>query len=74
MNTPIEINTEGDRIVYVKTVEVADLPRDLRDQAGDLDQLYAVHDSDGQQLALVADRKLAFVLARQHDLSPVAVH
>ena len=41
---------------------------------GDLDQLYAVHDSDGQQLALVADRKLAFVLARQHDLSPVAVH
>ncbi|MBO9433494.1 DUF1150 family protein [Ruegeria sp. R13_0] len=74
MNTPIEINTEGDRIVYVKTVEVADLPSDLRDQAGDLDQLYAVHDSDGQQLALVADRKLAFVLAREHDLSPVAVH
>ncbi|NVO54385.1 DUF1150 family protein [Rhodobacteraceae bacterium B1Z28] len=74
MNTPIEINTEGDRIVYVKTVDVADLPRDLRDQAGDLDQLYAVHDSDGQQLALVADRKLAFVLAREHDLSPVAVH
>jgi hypothetical protein len=74
MNTPIEINTEGDRIVYVKTVEVADLPSDLRDQAGDLDQLYAVHDSDGQQLALVADIKLAFVLAREHDLSPVAVH
>ena len=73
MNTPIEINTEGDRIVYVKTVEVADLPSDLRDQAGDLDQLYAVHDSDGQQLALVADRKLAFVLAREHDLSPGAV-
>ncbi|WP_298933863.1 DUF1150 family protein [uncultured Ruegeria sp.] len=74
MNTPIEINTEGDRIVYVKSVDVADLPRDLREQAGDLDHLYAVHDSDGQQLALVADRKLAFVLARQHDLSPVAVH
>ncbi|WP_120632024.1 DUF1150 family protein [Ruegeria sp. EL01] len=74
MNTPIEINTEGDRIVYVKAVDVAELPRDLREQAGDLDHLYAVHDSDGQQLALVADRKLAFVLARQHDLSPVAVH
>ncbi|RLK11296.1 DUF1150 family protein [Ruegeria conchae] len=74
MNTPIEINTEGNRIVYVKAVDVADLPRDVREQAGDLDQLYAVHDSDGQQLALVADRKLAFVLAREHDLSPVAVH
>ena len=74
MNTPIEVNTEGDRIVYVKTVEVADLPHDLREQAGNLDHLYAVHDSDGQQLALVADRKMAFVLAREHDLSPVAVH
>ncbi|CAD0183795.1 putative small protein [Ruegeria sp. THAF57] len=74
MNTPIELNAEGDRIVYVKTVEVADLPRELREQAGDLDLLYAVHDSDGQQLALVADRKLAFNLAREHDFSPVAVH
>ncbi|MCA0905611.1 MULTISPECIES: DUF1150 family protein [Ruegeria] len=74
MNTPIEINAQGNRIVYVKTVEVSELPREVREQAGDLDQLYAVHDSDGQQLALVADRKLAFVLAREHDLSPVAVH
>ncbi|SLN22514.1 DUF1150 family protein [Ruegeria meonggei] len=74
MNTPIELNTEGDRIVYVKMVEVADLPRELREQAGDLHHLYAVHDSDGQQLALVADRKLAFNLAREHDFSPVAVH
>ncbi|SDW70681.1 hypothetical protein SAMN05444358_1011553 [Ruegeria halocynthiae] len=74
MNTPIEINTEGNRIVYVKAVDVADLPRDVREQAGDLNQLYAVHDSDGQQLALVADRKMAFILAREHDLSPVAVH
>ncbi|MCG7519404.1 DUF1150 family protein [Ruegeria sp. Ofav3-42] len=74
MNTQIEINAEGDRIVYVKAVDVADLPREVREQAGDLDQLYAVHDSDGQQLALVADRKLAFVLAREHDFSPVAVH
>ncbi len=74
MNTPIELNTEGDRIVYVKTVEVADLPREVREQAGDLELLYAVHDSEGQRLALVADRKLAFNLAREHDFSPVAVH
>ncbi|GAA6161363.1 MULTISPECIES: DUF1150 family protein [Ruegeria] len=74
MNTPIELNAEGDRIVYVKTVEVADLPEEMREQAGDLDQIYAVHDSDGQRLALVADRKLAFNLAREHDFSPVAVH
>ncbi len=64
----------GDRIVYVKTIAVSDLPRDVRDQAEGLDQLYAVHDSKGQQLALVGDRKLAFTLARQHDYAPVMVH
>ncbi|WP_170769032.1 DUF1150 family protein [Ruegeria lacuscaerulensis] len=74
MNTPVQIDANGDRIVYVKKVEITDLPREVREQAGDLDTLYAVHDSDGQRLALVADRKLAFNLAREHDFSPVAVH
>lgn len=63
-----------DRIAYVKAVDVTELPSEVRDQAGDLDQLYAVHDSDGQQLALVADRSMAFRLARQNDYAPVAVH
>ncbi|MFC3614005.1 DUF1150 family protein [Lutimaribacter marinistellae] len=74
MHTPYEFKEDGSRIVYVKTVDVADLPDEVRTQAGDLDHLYAVHNADGEQLALVADRRLAFVLARQHDLSPVAVH
>jgi len=63
-----------DRTVYVKTIAVSDLPVEVRKQAGDLDQLYAVHDSAGQQLALVGDRKLAFHLAREHDYAPVMVH
>lgn len=67
--------TQDDRrIVYVKPVNVADLPDDLRDQAGDLDKIYAVHDAEGQQLALVADRNMAFVLARKHDYAPMPVH
>lgn len=74
MNTPFELNDGGRRIVYVKTVDVADLPEDIQAGAGGLSHLYAVHDADGQQLALVADRRLAFALARQHDLAPVAVH
>lgn len=61
-------------LVYVKTIDVADLPRDVQEQADGLEQLYAVHDANGAQLALVADRKMAFVLARQHDLAPVPVH
>ncbi|SLN28375.1 hypothetical protein TRL7639_01104 [Falsiruegeria litorea R37] len=74
MDTPFDFNENAGRIVYVKTVDVADLPDQIRAEAGDHEQLYAVHDEEGQQLALVADRKLAFVLARQHDFAPVAVH
>ena len=74
MNTPFDFNDAGRRIVYVKAVDVADLPEDVRAGAGDLQQLYAVHDSNGEQLALVADRKLAFVLAKQNDFAPVPVH
>jgi hypothetical protein len=63
-----------DRTVYVKMIEVSDLPAEVRQQAEGLDQLYAVHDATGQQLALVGDRKLAFHLAREHDYAPVMVH
>lgn len=74
MNTQDEYKQPDDRIVYVKTVDMADLPDEVRDEIGDFEQLYAVHDSEGQQLALVGDRKLAFVLARENDFAPVAVH
>lgn len=62
------------RTVYVKPVLVTDLPPEVRDQAEGLEQIFSVHDTDGQQLALVGDRKLAFALARQHDYAPVMVH
>ena len=76
MDTQYDFGTVADdRIVYVRPVKVADLPEEVRDQVqGGLETLYAVHDSDGQQLALVGDRRMAFVLARQNDLAPVAVH
>ena len=74
MNEQIDFPTGDDAIVYVKTVDVADLPEDVQAEAEGLAQIYAVHDAQGQQLALVADRRMAFVLARQNDLAPVAVH
>ena len=64
----------GDRIVYVRRVNSEDLPDELRDRLGEIKTLYAVCNGEGERLALVRDRQLAFVLARQHDLSPVAVH
>ncbi len=74
MNVPYEFDDAGERIVYVKAVDVADLPVEVRAQAGELDHLYAVHDAEGQRLALVANRRMAFALAREHDFSPVPVH
>ncbi|MBB95708.1 MAG: hypothetical protein CML68_14100 [Rhodobacteraceae bacterium] len=74
MNEQYEFPTGEHQIVYVKTVEVADLPEEVQAEAEGLDQIYAVHDAEGQQLALVADRKMAFVLARQNDYAPVSLH
>ncbi len=63
-------------IVYVRKIAVDDLPQDIRVQAEDagLTQLYAIGNEEGEQLALVADRKTAFFVARQNDMSPVSVH
>ena len=63
-----------DRIAYVRPVMAEDLPSELRDQIEDGETLYAVHKSDGERLALVKDRQMAFMLARKNDLSPVTVH
>ena len=64
----------GEGIVYVRAVKTEDLPDDVRAQVGKKTTLYAVHDKDGARLALVADRRMAFALARQNHLSPVNVH
>lgn len=63
-----------DRIVYVRAVAVADLPEQVQREAGGLKTLYAVYSPEGERLALVRDRNLAFVLARQNDFAPVTVH
>lgn len=77
MNTRFDFGpeTEGEAaIVYVRPVKVADLPDEIRAQAEGLNTIYAVHDASGERLALVRDRGMAFVLARQHDFAPVSVH
>ncbi|MFV0333238.1 MAG: DUF1150 family protein [Tropicimonas sp.] len=61
-------------IVYVRPAALDDLPQELRGEAIGVAGLYSVHDEDGQRLALVRGRKLAFFLARQNDMAPVNVH
>ncbi|QFS81918.1 hypothetical protein FIU97_03930 [Roseivivax sp. THAF40] len=75
MNTAFDFSKfEQDRMVYIRPVKVADLPEDVREHADGSDELYAVHATDGERLALVKERNLAFILARQNDMSPVTVH
>lgn len=75
MDTQYDFGPEsGERIVYVRSVPVSELPQDIRDQAMGADTLYALHGADGERLALVRDRRMAFALARQNDLAPVSVH
>jgi hypothetical protein len=35
---------------------------------------YAVHAADGTEIAVLADREVAFATVRQHDMEPVSVH
>ena len=75
MDTRYEFGDDHDRaIVYVRSVRVSDLPAEVREQAAGIETLYAVHNADGERLALVQDRSQAFMLARQNNMNPVAVH
>lgn len=67
-------NIDQERLVYVRKVDVADLPEDLQEQVEGIETLYAVHSADGERLALVKERQLAFQLARENDYAPVTVH
>jgi len=49
-------------IAYVKAVTI------------DGDPAYAVYSADGTELAILADREVAFAAALSHDYTPVSVH
>jgi hypothetical protein len=49
-------------VAYVKRVVV------------DGSDAFAVHAANGTQIAVMADREVAFAVVRQHDMEPVSVH
>ena len=61
----------GQPIVYVREVTPDELPDELR---GATVRFYALHDAEGNRLALTPDRRIAFALARQNDMVPLSVH
>ena len=71
-NESAPIAAKDDRsIVYVREADRSALPEHLRGAPG---KYFAVHDLNGECLAVTDDRKVAFALARQNDLTPVSVH
>mgnify|MGYP001321152633 FL=1 len=62
-----------DRTVYVSAVNVVDLPEAVAKGISQ-GRVYSLNSSTGERLALVKDRSLAFVLARQNEFHPVPVH
>lgn len=57
------------QIVYVRQVRRDELPP----EAAETD-VYAIHDEAGNRIGLAPGRDLAFIAARQHELTPVSVH
>ena len=65
---------DTDDLVYIKTVAMTELPLDLQRQVGPDKTLYAVHKADGERVAVVENRALAYSLARDNDLTPMTLH
>lgn len=79
MNATYKGFPEGaEKTVYIRAVAVADLPDEVREEVGaevgEVETVYSVNGPDGKPLALVADRRMAFDLARNNDFAPVSVH
>lgn len=79
MNSSYQFDTktgrpQDDRIVYVRPMDTKELPDHIREQAGNLKKVYGVFGANGEQIALTANRSMAFDLARDNELTPLSVH
>lgn len=68
-----DLQTLGANIVYVKPVATADLPQEVQDEAGDLTTLFAMHNTRGEQVALVATADIASQLAAINNMEMVTL-
>lgn len=73
MDTPYSDLPEG-KIAYIRQIDVADLPDEIRSQLPANAKVWGIHAATGEMLALAQDRRQAFALARQNDFAPVSAH
>ena len=69
-----DLTAIGKNIVYLREVDTADLPDEIREKAGAVGTLFAVHNTKGEQLAFVANPAIAGDLAAANNMRLVTVH
>ena len=75
MNIKNFLNHEKlDRVVYVRAVNVSELPTELQAQVPETERIYAIHFKDGEQLAFAKSRQAAFAIARTNEFEPFSAH
>lgn len=74
MYTKREFKKLGANFIYMKPVATADMPQEVRDEAGDAKTLFALHNTKGEQVALVANPAVASHLASEHQMQLVTLH
>lgn len=69
-----DLQNLGENFIYLRPVATEDLPAEVQAEAGELKTLFAVHNTKGEQLALVANANVASHLAAEHKMQLVTVH
>lgn len=74
MHMKQELKALAGQSIYLKPMDVADLPAEFQDEAGSLTELFAVHNAQGEQVAFVASPAVASHLAALNNMTLVALH
>ena len=77
MDTEAEISLDPTPTVYVRTIAAVEIMDQAANAGVQIDAdatLYAIHDENGQRMAVFSDRDAAFAAARDHGAEPVSVH
>ena len=61
-------------IVYLKKMDVSELPEDVRGELNGQAQVFGVFDEEGSQIALVDDLSFARQMAREHSFNLQSLH
>ena len=78
LNTVFSQSPDAENLVYVRRLALEEARRIVSDKkledVTEPEDLFSVHASDGQRLAIVEGREAAFAAARAYDLRPRSVH